>query len=450
MDKKILISICIVAIYLTLLVFFITPENPDATLEYEDSEIDSEYQKTTYGNKNADITIKIFVSSGDCYACEEGKDRLFNDIFPGNESLLFIEEYPIGYQGKLKNNYDLFSSYLFTSIPGIVILNTAHPDLKNYTTTLSYMEIMNKEDKLLEKAVRYHIDSNYSKDIDLSSDDYSIDTIFGKINLYDASLPVLTIILGAMDSINPCSFFILLFLLSILIHTHSRKKMILVGGIFIFFSGFIYFLIMVFLLKAFQLTGEQAIITILAGIIAIIFGILNIKDFFFFKKGPSASIPESQKSKLYKQMRKILKITSIPSLIAATVILAITANTVELLCSLNLPVIYTAILNTYSLNPFEYYMYLFFYNLIYVIPLVIITTISVVTLGRRKLSEFQGRILKLFSGIMIFSLGLILLINPTILTNVLIAIEVLIFSLIVTFLVYLTSKFLDKKNKDTR
>jgi hypothetical protein len=435
MDKKIIISICIVAIYLSLLAFFIMPGH-------------SEYQKTVYGNKDADVTIKIFVSNSVCTPCEEGKARLFNDIFPGNESVLFIELYPVDFSDELKNNLELFYSYLFKGTPGIVILNTSHPEFKNYTTTLSYTEIINTEDKLLEKAVQYHLDANYSKDLNLSDDNYIINTFFGKIDLSDLSIPILTIILGAMDSINPCSFFILLFLLSILLYTKSRKRMILVGGIFIFCSGFIYFLIMIFLLKTFQLTGEQTIINILAGIIGIIFGIINIKDFFFFKKGPSASISENQKPKLYKQMRKIVKITSIPSLIFATIILAISANTVELLCSLNLPVIYTAILNSHSLNTFDNYMYIFFYNLIYIIPLLIITAVVVITLGRKKLSEFQGRMLKLFSGIMIFSLGEILLINSNILSDVLIAIQILLLSLVITFAVYLTSKFLEKPTKN--
>jgi hypothetical protein len=223
--------------------------------------------------------------------------------------------------------------------------------------------------------------------------------------------------------------------------------MVLIGGIFIFFSGFIYFLIMVLLLQAFQVTGEQIFITILAGIIAIIFGILNIKDYFFFKKGLSASIPESQKPKLYKQMRKIVKITSIPSLIGATIILAASANTVELFCSLNLPVIYTAILTSYSFTSFQYYLYIFFYNLVYIIPLLVITLVVVITLGRKKLSEFQGRMLKLFSGLMIFSLGEILLLNSNMLSNFFVAIEVLLFSLGVTFIIYLISKFLDKPDK---
>jgi hypothetical protein len=204
---------------------------------------------------------------------------------------------------------------------------------------------------------------------------------------------------------------------------------------------------MVLLLQAFNLTGEQVFVTILAGLIAIIFGILNIKDFFFFKKGPSASIPDSKKSKLYGQMRKIVKITSIPSLIVATIILAVSANTIELLCSLNLPVIYTAVLTFSNVGISEAYLFLILYNLIYVLPLIIIAAIVVITLGRKKLSEFQGRMLKLFSGILIFSLGETLLINPGMLADLSIVILIPIFTLIVTLIIYFISKFFEKPSK---
>ena len=70
------------------------------------------------------------------------------------------------------------------------------------------------------------------------------------------SLPLFTVIIGALDSFNPCAFFVLLFLLSMLIHARSRKKMFLIGGIFVFFSGFIYFLFMAAWLNVFLVIGR--------------------------------------------------------------------------------------------------------------------------------------------------------------------------------------------------
>ena len=374
-------------------------EQHDSFLNYSNIKdknyLESEIQKHVNGTYT-EVVIELFIFSGDCDDCDEGIARLNNDILPIYGKNLTVKTFKVDNSGNYNENLRKYKEYGFDSTPGILVRNLSAGS--KYNIILSYYDIINTKDRLLEKAVEMHISGNYTN---LSK---SSGFFVGDLDLSEFSLPVLTIVLGALDSVNPCSFFILLFLLSILLHTRSRKRMLLIGSIFIFFSGLIYFIIMVLLLQAFSFTGEQLFITLLAGAIAIVFGILNIKDFFFFKKGPSASIPESQKPKLYKQMRKIVKITSMPALIIATIVLAISANTVELLCSLNLPVIYTAILTNYELDLFQSYIYILIYNIVYVIPLMIIVGITVITFGRRKLSELQGRLLKLFSGIITFVL----------------------------------------------
>jgi hypothetical protein len=74
--------------------------------------------------------------------------------------------------------------------------------------------------------------------------------LFGVLKTKKLSLPVLTFLLGIADGFNPCAFFILTFLLAALIGlAGARKKIILVGGIFIFFSVLFYFLFMSVLLN---------------------------------------------------------------------------------------------------------------------------------------------------------------------------------------------------------
>ena len=94
------------------------------------------------------------------------------------------------------------------------------------------------------------------------------------------SLPLLTVVMGGLDAFNPCAFFILLFLLSLLVHAHSRRLMLLVGGVFIFFSGFIYFLFMAAWLSAFRWMGEIQVVTVLAGAVAVAMAVINIKDYY--------------------------------------------------------------------------------------------------------------------------------------------------------------------------
>ncbi len=419
MNKFKILTITIIVAYLVLLSGIIIVN------KYGNNE-----EKNSNTNVEAEgVIIEFFRVNGECGHCDEAEEVVNEvvDIYKENVTKIV---YPVD-QDTYKDNLKKIQDYGL-STPSVVVYNIS--DKKNISL-LKYSDIMTpgKLDNIVYSYIigkPNFIDETKAEEICLSTPfgDFCIDTT-------DASLPIVTIILGALDSVNPCSFFVLLFLLSILLYTKSRKRMLLIGGIFIFFSGFIYFLLMAAILNFILVIEQQLIIAIIAGIVAVSFGVLNIKDFFFFKKGPSASIPDSKKPKLYQQMRRIVKITSIPSLMAATVVLAISANTVELLCSFNLPLIYTTILTSYNLSPLQYYLYIFLYNVIYVIPLLLIVSVAVITLGRWKMSEYQGRVLKLFAGLMILSLGLFLLIDSTMLENFLVPIIILLICIFLTYII---------------
>ena len=387
--------------------------------------------------ENSNIVLEFFISSSYCESCEE-KKPIVNEIENFYSANLTIIRYPVDTSTNI-DNFTKFKSYGFKTLPGVVVKNISVGE--KFTISLPYEDITFEN---LKNAVDYHLIGNYSEEApEQNQSEICFSSPFGKLcfNSSETSLIIITILIAAIDSINPCSFFVLLFLLSILLYTKSKKRMLLVGGIFIFFSGFFYFLLMAALLNFVSVVENTFIISIIAGIIAILFGILNIKDFFFFKRGPTTGISDDNKSKLYSQVRKIIKITSIPSLILSTIVLAISANTVELLCTFNLPFIYTgSILPQYNLGAFDNYLYLVFYNIVYVVPLLIIVLLMVITLGRWKLTELQGRILKLFSGIMILSLGIILLVDYHLLENVFSVVYLLIIAILITIIISLIWK----------
>ena len=99
-------------------------------------------------------------------------------------------------------------------------------------------------------------------------------------------------------------------------------------------------------------------------------------------------------------------------MLAATVLLASVANFYELLCTAGFPRVFTRLLTLRAQEGARHYAYLLFYNLIYILPLLLIVLAFVRTLGSRKLSEREGRLLKLLSGLMMFGLGLLLVIAP--------------------------------------
>lgn len=269
--------------------------------------------------------------------------------------------------------------------------------------------------------------------------------LVGSINATGMALPVLTVSIAALDGFNPCAFFVLLMLLSMLVHVHSRGRMLLVGGIFVFFSGLVYFLFMAAWLNVFLLTGELKAITVAAGLVALVIAAINIKDYFYFRHGLSLSIPDSAKPKLFDRMRRLLKTSSLVSVIIGTVVLAVAANAYELLCTAGFPMVFTRVLTLHNLPPATYYLYLVLYNMVYVVPLASIVLVFTVTLGSRKLSEHQGQALKLISGVMMLYLALVILLKPGLLGKIAVAAGLLAAALATSGLILLGSWALHRR-----
>jgi glutaredoxin len=236
--------------------------------------------------------------------------------------------------------------------------------------------------------------------------------VIGQLKVRQLGLPVFTIVLGLLDGFNPCAMWVLLFLLSMLVNLHDRKKMLLIGGMFVVVSGVVYFAFMAAWLNLFLLIGLSRVTQLLLGGIAAAIGALNVKDSLALGWGPSVGIPEAAKPGIYSQVRRVLRAENLVGALSAVVVLALLVNTVELLCTAGLPAIYTRALTMYSLPTWAYYGYLALYNLAYVADDGLMLAVAVVTLSRQRLQESGARGLKLLSGVVMLALGLILLVAP--------------------------------------
>lgn len=234
----------------------------------------------------------------------------------------------------------------------------------------------------------------------------------GRLRVHDLDLPLFTVLIGLLDGFNPCAMWVLLFLLSLLVNLQDRRKMALIAGTFVTVSGLVYFAFMAAWLNMFLVVGVSRTVQIGLGAIALCMGTVNVKDFFAWQQGFSLSIPESAKPGLYARIRRILQAENLAGALAAVVVLAGLVNTIELLCTAGFPALYTQILTMQQLPTWQYYGYLGLYNLAYIFDDSLMVTIAVVTLSRRKLQERAGRWLKLTSGLVMASLGAVLLLQP--------------------------------------
>jgi len=235
---------------------------------------------------------------------------------------------------------------------------------------------------------------------------------FGRVSLRDLGLPLFTLAIGLIDGFNPCAMWVLVFLLSVLVNVKDRRKIAAIAGTFVLVSGVVYFAFMAAWLNLFLVIDLARPLQIAIGLLAIVIGVINVKDFFAFKRGVSLSIPESAKPGIYDRVRRIVSTKYLAVAVGLSVVLAIMVNVVELLCTAGLPALYTQILSQQQLPAWQNYAYLALYNLGYIFDDSLMVGAFVITLSHRKMREDEGRWLKLLSGVVVLALGAVVLFKP--------------------------------------
>lgn len=240
--------------------------------------------------------------------------------------------------------------------------------------------------------------------------------LFGEVNVSESGLLIFSAMVGILDGFNACAMWSLCFLLTFLVSSGSRKRVFIIGGTFIFVSGLVYFIFMSAWMNLFIFVGYLDIIRIILSILAIIFGIVCIKDFFAFGKGISFILPEKTRDKIVERMKKLTKPgLALGATILGVSVLAFVVNLIEVLCTTGFPAIYTKILTSHNLSSASYYFYLLVYIFFYMLDDFIIFSIAVLTLRSNKFERKYGRLSKLISGIIILLLGLIMIFKPDLL-----------------------------------
>jgi len=240
--------------------------------------------------------------------------------------------------------------------------------------------------------------------------------ILGKLDTQRYGIFALTIILGLIDGVNPCAMWVLLILLSLLVHLKDRRKMLAISGVFVIVSAVVYFLFMSSWLLFYDYVDFGRPMQIGVAVVALLIGLVHIKDFFLMGKGISFSIPASLKPKIMMKVRDILQARSMFAAIVSVVGLAIFVNFIELMCTAGIPSIYTKILKDNGVMGLERIFYLATYCLFYMLDDSIMVGAAVWTLSSVKLQESGGVWLKLLSGITLTILAIILLIFPQLLS----------------------------------
>ncbi len=238
--------------------------------------------------------------------------------------------------------------------------------------------------------------------------------LFGMtVNLESQSMLVSTLLISFVDGFNPCSLWVLSMLLALTLHTGSRRKVFIIGVIFLTVTAAVYALFIAGLFTFLTIVSFATWIQVLVALVALFFALVNIKDYFWYKEGLSLTISDKTKPGIYQRIRRVIDASqSFWGMAAATVVLAGGVSLVEFSCTAGFPVLWTNLLSSQNVTAGAFVLLLLVYMVIYQLDELVIFFTAVSTLKASRLEEKQGRILKLISGTLMFTLAVVMIVNP--------------------------------------
>jgi glutaredoxin len=242
--------------------------------------------------------------------------------------------------------------------------------------------------------------------------------LLGAVDLSARSLTVSTAIIAFVDGFNPCSLWVLSILLALTLHTGSRKKVLIIGLIFISVTAGVYALFIAGLFTVFTFVSFLGWIQVVVALVALFFALVNIKDYFWYQEGLSFTIADEKKPGIYQRARKILNASdSLWGLVSATIVMAAGVSVVEFSCTAGFPVLWTNILTAQKASSATFAALLVLYMVIYQIDELGIFMAAVVTLRASRLEEKHGRVLKLVGGLLMLTLAVVMIVDPALMNS---------------------------------
>ncbi|MDW8034722.1 MAG: cytochrome c biogenesis protein CcdA [Nitrososphaerota archaeon] len=222
------------------------------------------------------------------------------------------------------------------------------------------------------------------------------------------SLPSLVSVIVAafVDSLNPCAFATIVMLLTYSVSQGFSRRMLLNCGAFIIGVLISYLSAGIGLLYLLNITSFRIFLRYLVGLIAISFATLELKEFLLHGKG--ISLEQSN------TISMILNRYSTSTTVGVGFLIGMAVSMIELPCTGG---IYITILYLLSKIGFtlEVFLLLLLYNLIFVLPLIII--VILVYLGSKSVLEIDAwriekrRFMRLMAGVLLLVVGVAIIIG---------------------------------------
>lgn len=205
---------------------------------------------------------------------------------------------------------------------------------------------------------------------------------------------------GFLDGIHPCAIAILIFFIAFLLTLkRSLKNIFTLGLVYIFVIFLTYLAIGVGLLSGIMLFGQHHFLAKFGSLLLILLGLLNLRGYFFPRARLGLKLPAIPRHKIKALLRK----AALPTVAAAAFLVGLCSVP----CSGGIYAAVTALLASKT-TFFTGFLYLILYNLMFVMPLIILLALSANPYTLVKLGEFQQRhqkTQKLIMGIFMILIG---------------------------------------------
>ncbi len=268
--------------------------------------------------------------------------------------------------------------------------------------------------KLVEKYRRVGTDIPW--DIDAAEKGKAENNIINRFK----GLTLPTVIIAAfLDGINPCAFVTMIFFVSYLTFLGRKGREILLVGMTFTLGVFItYTLVGLSLLKFIQglsfLPMVARVVYVITAGFAFLFGCLSISDYFKWKKNSTAEMSLKLPDSLRKRINLIISRNfRLRNYLLGALIMGFLVSLLELACTgqVYLPTI--IFVNQVSKFNLTALIYLVVYNVVFILPLMIVFTLVYFGATSRNLTMFMQKHLgtvKIMTSVLFFALGCVLLI----------------------------------------
>lgn len=257
-----------------------------------------------------------------------------------------------------------------------------------------------------EDAVRNELSQSPTQAVDANSTQLGLSDSSSRCSdINGDQLSLLAITVAAfVDSINPCAFGVLIFLIGARIFVAEQHKRALKLGLSFCVAVFItYIMFGLGLLSILNLAGFSGTFSVLVGLATLLIGVLYLKDAFWHRKGGFAlEVPNGLKPVLMRMLKAVANPFGAFALGFVSAVFELPCSGGPYLCILGRLANNTTRFQTIPL--------LAYYNLIYVLPLVAISLLlysNFLSVGRlRDWNEKNKGLLKFFGGILMLYMGL--------------------------------------------